>query len=156
MRYIEKILQPGERLVYSGKLHWIVYWQGLALLVLALFLMVFERSTGTWAGQLLQFVYSLVGLAGAVLLLLGWFKRSTTEIDVTDKRVILKSGFISRETTEMNTDKIVSVDVAQSILGRILDYGDITINGPGDGDRNSEKLRLIASPLELRTRITAR
>jgi uncharacterized membrane protein YdbT with pleckstrin-like domain len=156
MRYIEKILQPGERLIYSGKFHWIVYWQGLALLILAFFLMVFERGTGSSAGQLLlQLLYSLVGLAGAGLLLVGWYKRATTEIDVTDKRVILKRGFISRETTEMNTDKIVSVDVTQSILGRILDYGTITINGPGDGDKNSEKLRNIASPLELRTRITA-
>jgi len=146
MRYIEKILQPGERLVYSTTKHWSVYLPGLALAIVGFFGMASERG-------ILQFIFGLIMVAGAVLLLMGWFKRFTTEIDVTDKRVILKRGFISRETTEMNMDKIVSIDVEQSIFGRILDYGTIKINGAGGP---IEELRLIGSPLELRNHITAR
>ena len=44
----------------------------------------------------------------------GWFKRWTTEIAVTDKRIIYKTGFIKRHTEEMNMDKVASVDVDQS------------------------------------------
>jgi uncharacterized membrane protein YdbT with pleckstrin-like domain len=148
MRYIEKILQPGERLVYSTTKHWVVFLPGLALLIIAFLLLVSS------AGQLLHFIYSLVGLAAAGWLLVAWFDRHTTEIDVTDKRVIYKRGFISRETVEMNMDKIVSVDVKQSILGRILDYGTITINGAGDN--NLDPLPRIGSPLAFRSHITAR
>jgi uncharacterized membrane protein YdbT with pleckstrin-like domain len=148
MRYIEQILQPGERLVYSTTKHWVIYLPGLALLIIALLLTL---SSG---GPFLHLLYSLVGLAGAGWLLMKWFERFTTEIDVTDKRVIYKKGFISRETVEMNMDKIVSVDVKQSILGRILDYGTITINGAGDN--NLDPLPRIGSPLTFRSHITAR
>jgi len=154
MRYIEQILQPGERLVYSTTKHWVVFLPGLALLIVALFLMVFERSSGSWTGPVLQLIYSLIGLAGAIGLLMAWFERFTTEIDVTDRRVVYKRGFIRRETIEMNMDKIVSVDVSQSIPGRILDYGTITINGAGDN--NFDPLPRIGSPLAFRNHITAR
>jgi uncharacterized membrane protein YdbT with pleckstrin-like domain len=148
MRYIEQILQPGERLVYSTRTHWVVYLPGLALLIVALLLMASS------SGLFLHLLYALVGLAGAGWLLMKWFERFTTEIDVTDKRVIYKKGFIRRETVEMNMDKIVSIDVKQSILGRILDYGTITINGAGDN--NLEPLPTIGSPLTFRSHITAR
>ncbi len=62
----------------------------------------------------------------------AWFKRWTTEIDVTNRRIVYKRGFIKRHTVEMNMDKVESVDVDQSVLGRLLNYGDITIHGTGD------------------------
>ncbi|MFX4486001.1 PH domain-containing protein, partial [Acinetobacter baumannii] len=71
-------------------------------------------------------------LAGIVALLAlyktvtAWFQRGTTETDVTTLRVVHKTGFISRKTFEMSLDKVESVDVTQSIAGRIFDYGDVT------------------------------
>jgi len=53
----------------------------------------------------------------------------------------------------MALDKVESVDVNQSILGRILDYGDVTIQGVGEG---KETITTIASPLRFRSYITAR
>ena len=49
-------------------------------------------------------------------------------------------------------DKVESVEVKQSVLGRLLDYGDVEIRGVGTG---FEPLRAIAAPLELRNHITA-
>jgi uncharacterized membrane protein YdbT with pleckstrin-like domain len=72
---------------------------------------------------------------------------------VTDRRVVHKTGFIKRRTFEMALDKIESVDVNQSILGRILNYGDVTIMGVGEGH---ETITTIASPLAFRNAITAR
>jgi uncharacterized membrane protein YdbT with pleckstrin-like domain len=83
----------------------------------------------------------------------GWFRRWTTEIDVTNRRIVYKRGFIKRHTVEMNMDKVESVDVDQSIFGRLLNHGDITIRGTGIG---LEPLRGIGAPLEFRNHVTAR
>ncbi len=83
----------------------------------------------------------------------AWFHRWTTETDVTNLRVIHKTGFITRQTFEMSLDKVESVDVNQSILGRIFNYGNVTICGVGEG---VETIRTIASPLAFRNSITAR
>jgi uncharacterized membrane protein YdbT with pleckstrin-like domain len=76
-----------------------------------------------------------------------------TEFAVTDRRVIYKRGFISRHTVEMNMDKIESVDVDQSLLGRLFNYGTIHVLGTGQG---IECLRQIGAPLALRNAITAK
>ena len=73
-----------------------------------------------------------------------WF---TSEFAVTNKRVIIKVGLISRRTLEMNLAKIESVNVNQGILGRILDYGSITVIGTGG---TKESFRGISQPLEFR------
>jgi uncharacterized membrane protein YdbT with pleckstrin-like domain len=64
-----------------------------------------------------------------------------------------KTGFIKRRTFEMSLDKVESVDVNQSILGRIMNYGDVTVRGVGEG---SETIKTIAAPLDFRNHITAR
>jgi uncharacterized membrane protein YdbT with pleckstrin-like domain len=83
----------------------------------------------------------------------AWFHRWTTETDVTNLRVVHKTGFIKRRTFEMSLDKVESVDVNQSILGRLLNYGYVTVRGVGEG---AETIETIASPLEFRNHITAR
>ena len=83
----------------------------------------------------------------------AWFQRWTTETDVTNFRVVHKTGFIKPRTFEMSLDKVESVDVNQSILGRIMNYGDVTIMGVGEG---KETINTIASPLAFRNSITAR
>ena len=74
----------------------------------------------------------------------AWFHRWTTETDVTNLRVVHKTGFIKRRTFEMSLDKVESVDVNQSILGRILNYGDVTICGVGEGQRDDQDHCLAA------------
>jgi uncharacterized membrane protein YdbT with pleckstrin-like domain len=86
-------------------------------------------------------------------MLTAWFHRWTTETDVTNLRVVHKTGFIKRRTFEMSLDKVESVDVNQTILGRLMNYGDVTVRGVGEG---AETIRTIASPLDFRNHITAR
>jgi uncharacterized membrane protein YdbT with pleckstrin-like domain len=150
MRYIDEILQPGETLAYSGRLHWIVYVPAVFLLLLALAALTrVDNSTGwLWLS-----IAGLFAAAGGIMLFKAWFHRWTTEIDVTDRRVVYKHGFINRHTVEMNMDKVESVDVDQSILGRLLDYGDITIRGTGE---TWETLKMIGAPLKFRNHVTAR
>src|SRR5439155_24609019 len=96
---------------------------------------------------------AIAALAALYWTATAWFHRWTTETDVTNFRIVHKTGFIKRRTFEMSLDKVESVDVNQSILGRILNYGDVTILGVGEG---KETISTIASPLDFRNHITAR
>ena len=153
-RYIDQILQPGEKVLYSTNAHWIFYLPAILAWIMAAVLLVLSRATVTEGLILL----CLSGAAVAALAALywtakAWFHRWTTETDVTNLRVVHKTGFVKRRTFEMSLDKVESVDVNQSILGRILNYGDVTILGVGEG---RETISTIASPLAFRNYITAR
>jgi uncharacterized membrane protein YdbT with pleckstrin-like domain len=153
-RYIDDILQPGEKVLYSTNAHWIFYMPSIAAWIVALFLFLLSRQTTTESIVLLcQAAAAVVALVALYWTLRAWFHRWTTETDVTNMRVVHKTGFIKRRTFEMSLDKVESVDVNQSILGRILNYGDVTVRGVGEG---AETIDTIASPLEFRNHITAR
>src|ERR1043165_8803868 len=111
--YVDKVLQPGERILYSASLHWILYWPGALLWLVAALLYL---ATANGFVRLVAFV---IFAAGLVLLAREWFVWWTTEIAVTDRRIIYKTGFIRRKTTEMHMDKVESVEVEQPVLGRI-------------------------------------
>ena len=81
------------------------------------------------------------------LLILPLIDRRTSEFAITNKRVIMKVGLIRRKALEMNISKVESVNVDQSIMGRILGYGTITVIGTG-GTR--ESFRGISKPMEFR------
>ena len=89
--------------------------------------------------------FSLRGLL--TLWIMPLVERLTSEYAITNKRVIVKQGLISSRTLELNLQRVESVSVDQSILGRLLGYGTITIIGTG-GTR--EPFHRIAHPLEFR------
>ncbi|WP_407149263.1 PH domain-containing protein [Bradyrhizobium sp. ORS 86] len=153
-RYIDQILQPGEKVLYSTNAHWIFYWPAIIAWIVALVLAILSRMTTVDALVMLCLAAAaVVAVAALYWTAAAWFHRWTTETDVTNFRVVHKTGFIKRRTFEMSLDKVESVDVNQSILGRILNYGDVTIRGVGEG---VETIKTIASPLAFRSSITAR
>jgi uncharacterized membrane protein YdbT with pleckstrin-like domain len=151
MSYVDEILQPGETVRHIGKLHWILYVPGCAPFALAILLFFVFHASSIPRGLALVLLAICI-LSGAVLLLGAWIRRWTTEIVITDRRVILKSGFISRRTLEMNMTKVESVDVIQGILGRMLNFGTVVIRGIGAG---IEPLRDVERPIELRNAVTS-
>jgi len=94
-------------------------------------------------------IFVLLALSSALVKLI---KRWTTELAVTDRRVIYKERLIARRTLEMNRSRVESVDVYQSILGRLLGYGTITLRGTGG---SGEPMPNIEHPLTFRSYITA-
>jgi uncharacterized membrane protein YdbT with pleckstrin-like domain len=153
-RYIDEILQPEEKVLYSSNIHWIVFQSAIAGWLIAAALFVLSGLIP--AGPAVLICWSLAAIAAIFALyktVTAWFHHWTTETDVTNLRVIHKTGFISRQTFEMNLDKVESVDVIQSIPGRILGYGSVEIFGVGEGGK---KIDLLASPLSFRNAITAR
>ncbi|MDB5397182.1 MAG: rane-flanked domain protein [Rhodospirillales bacterium] len=160
MAYYTKVLLPDEQVRTVGRLHWAIYlkaWICLLLATLAgLDFLHLRSSTDAANGDSVSIVLEAVAAAfvvfGLLLLLSAWLRRVTTEIVVTDRRIIFKEGFVRRRTMEMNMNKVETVDVVQSILGRIFNYGTILIRGTGS---SYEPLRLIGNPLALRTAIVA-
>jgi uncharacterized membrane protein YdbT with pleckstrin-like domain len=154
MRYVRRVLQPGETIVYSTKLHWLVYINAILLGIICIILIGAAIATNDNQGLSLAFAIAAILFALLALStgLRGFVRRATTELAVTDHRVIYKSGLLSRHTIEMNRDKVESVDVDQSLLGRILGYGTVVVRGTGG---SLEPIRNIGDPLTFRTYITA-
>jgi uncharacterized membrane protein YdbT with pleckstrin-like domain len=150
MSYYRKVLQADETVKFVGKLHWTIYRNaillGVAAIVVTLIYLNQTESlrTATMLGA------GLLTLLTVVSFLESWFVRVTTEIVVTDKRIIHKVGFISRRTEEINISKVETVDVTQGVMGRVFDFGTVLIRGIGG---SWEPLRRIASPLQLRNAI---
>ena len=125
MSYVSKVLVQGETVEYDAKVSWVCYVPGLILLV--------------------------IPPVGLILLLLAWIRRATTEIAVTDRRLIHKTGLIRRDAIDVERGRVETVTLTQSILGRMLDYGTVTVHGTGIGEI---ALRDVDSPMELRRRLS--
>lgn len=157
MGYVEKVLLPGERVIYTTGLHWLVYGRAFVLLAIAAVLAIFSVAnlddpnlTAIAMGGLA--LAAFVALLGLLSFIAAAIRRSTTELAVTDQRVILKRGVIARHTIEMNRSKVESVDVDQSVLGRIFGYGTVLVRGTGG---SLEPMQSISDPLRFRSHITA-
>lgn len=158
MSYIKHVLQPDEKIAMVGRLSWIVYRRAIFYLAFGIVLVVLEQLYWSEAWHKDYAIYaaaSIFGLATLVAAFHAWLLRYTTEIAVTNKRIIYKRGFITRHTAEMNMDKVATVDVDQSILGRLFDYGSIRIVGAG-GSTGIERLDCIGAPIALRNAIDAK
>ena len=136
MRYVDKNLMGGERVVYRARLHRIIFLWPVVVTVLAV------------AGMLVAGPYSLALLAVAVLLAVRpWVRYSSTEFAITDKRLMAKVGFISRKTFDLLLTKVESIQVDQTVLGRLFDFGSVVVVGTGG---SQDPIHMIAAPLELR------
>lgn len=134
MGYVEKNLMTDEEVVYKAKIHWIIYLTGLFFISLGV-LITATAGEYAWIGGL--FI-----LGGLIDLFKAFITKISTELVVTTKRVIAKFGFIKRTTMELNHSKVESLGVDQSIIQRILNAGNITVQGTGGGKT------LIPTPID--------
>jgi uncharacterized membrane protein YdbT with pleckstrin-like domain len=123
--YVEGALTKGEQVVYQGK---VSIWSLVPLLLLGLIFLAF---------------YGL----GLLFWIAAAIKYFTTELAITNKRVIAKFGLISRSTIEINLQKIESIQVNQGILGRIFNFGSIVVSGAGNPQA---PIPGISSPIQFR------
>ncbi len=132
-QYAQETLSGNEQVIYNTKLHWIMFWWLIPLYII---------------GYVIGDGYGQVVAGAAFLFTVGYGIRYTSsEFTITNKRLIVKVGWISRRTVEMNINKVESVSVDQSILGRIFSYGTITITGTGS---THETFSGIAHPIQMR------
>ena len=122
--YIEDSLVAGETLIHRARVSW---WSQFGLLLLG--------------------VVTLLLVVGVVFLAMAWIRVRSTELAITNRRVIAKTGFVKRHTVEINLDKVEALKVEQGGWGRLLNFGTIFISGAGT---SVAPIRDIADPLVFR------
>lgn len=158
MSYIDKTLVPGERVIYTTRLHWIVMLGhiiiGIVFVVGGSFLLYYANYKR--AKLPLSDLHVLIG-AGIVLIVtallvvfVGNVRRNATEMAVTNRRVVVKKGLTSRTTIEMLLNKVETIEVNEPTMGRILGYGSIMMVGTGG---TSEPFHKMSHPLEFRSHV---
>jgi uncharacterized membrane protein YdbT with pleckstrin-like domain len=145
MGYIEQNLMQGEQIRYYTKLHWIIFIFPILLIIIGICLaLVFSlHSTALIIGTL----FFLVGILFGVPRFITY---KTSEFAVTNKRVLIKVGFIKRHSLELLLQKVEGIGVDQDISGRIFGYGTIIVTGTGG---TKEPFKKIANPLEFRKQV---
>ena len=145
--YVESVLAPGERVVHRAAIsHWnyaLSYLIGIVCFGIAAPALASQH-------QARLPVAAAAALIGLAIILVAAIRRATTELVLTDRRIIAKRGFIRRDTVEMNLAKVESLHVNQGLLGRLLNFGDVAVVGTGS---SLEPLRGISRPLELRRKL---
>jgi uncharacterized membrane protein YdbT with pleckstrin-like domain len=89
-------------------------------------------------------------ICGVAAILLGMVRRNATEMAVTNRRVVIKTGLASRKTIEMLLNKVESIEVSETAFGRMLGYGTIVVIGTGG---TPEPFHKVAHPLEFRSQV---
>ena len=84
---------------------------------------------------------------GLIFLAIAYVRYKSVELAVTTKRVMVKHGFIKRQTVEMNLNKVESIQVEQGVLGRMFNFGTLVIAGTG---ASHAPLAGIADPMGFR------
>ncbi|AKG12188.1 PH domain-containing protein [Moraxella bovoculi] len=96
---------------------------------------VILRAKVSWWSQIWMFLFGAILLAayglGLILIIVAVLRVMTTELALTNKRVIAKTGFIRRDTVELRLDRVEGLIVNQGIVGRILNYGTVLVTGTG-------------------------
>jgi uncharacterized membrane protein YdbT with pleckstrin-like domain len=146
MSYVEENLIPGEKIEYNAKITRLIYLSGALMIMFSIYGFSVAKNMGEQGNAIGGFSVILV-LFAFFSLLKAFIIRNTTELVVTSKRVIYKTGLIRRKTIELNHVKVESMHVDQGIIGRLLDYGTLVINGTGGG---KTPIPNVDSPLEFR------
>lgn len=147
MGYIEQSLAPGEELAYTTRLHWAMFVGPVLLMLVAVALLI---------GAAVQLHGPVVYVPVVIILLAAcWFLARcvtffSTEFGVTSQRLVTKRGLIGIATTEVMLNRIEAVQVAQTIGGRIFNYGDVVVTGTGG---TNERFTMIISPNEFRAKV---
>ncbi|MDE0119263.1 MAG: PH domain-containing protein [Bdellovibrionales bacterium] len=133
MSYIKKTLTTGETIIVSKRYHWVFWFWPLVRLIVP-FLVIICGIMAWNGGVFSPFVMTIIILFAAsfiVLLFVLFIKHISTENVATNKRVIFKRGFIRSDTDELRNENIENIQIKQSILGRILGYGNLEFGGTG-------------------------
>jgi uncharacterized membrane protein YdbT with pleckstrin-like domain len=145
MGYIDRSLISGERLVYRTRLHWNVLlkpvmWGGIPFAAGCVALFWHRYAAAAWV---------LIPL-GLVILLSAYTNYASSEFGVTNKRVLIKTGFMGTRSFEILLAKVEGIGVEQTLWQKMLNYGTIVISGTGG---SKEKFSQINAPFEFRRQV---
>lgn len=141
MSYVNSTLLENETILYFTRPHWVVFLQTILTFIVTIFLFSFGSIYRT-----LSFLTFFVSVFQGAL---AYINYTFSEYVITNKRILMKTGFISRRSLEIFLHRIESIYIEQTILGRILNYGSVIIIGIGG---TKDPFYFIPSPIEFRAR----
>ena len=144
MSYIQNNLQAGEEIKYKADIHWYIFAYPVILLLLSVFFS--SAQTGFF-----HYVSLFLLLSGLFQLIKRILLKMGTEYVVTNKKVILKSGILSRDALELVLNKCEWIRINQSLMGRMLGFGSIVVTTGGV----TNKFDFITNPIKFRNEINA-
>ena len=144
MSYIQNNLQAGEEIKYKADIHWYIFAYPVILLLLSVFFS--SAQTGFF-----HYVSLFLLLSGLFQLIKRILLKMGTEYVVTNKKVILKSGILSRDALELVLNKCEGIPINQSLMGRMLGFGSIVVTTGGV----TNKFDFITNPIKFRNEINA-
>lgn len=152
MSYIDETLMNDEEVLYRTKPHWIIFTPAIGWLFLAILILFLGPR---YLGQAnLYSNYSLTEILGITVLivalisgLIAYVTYQSSEFGITNRRILMKVGFISRISLEILLQRVESIQVYQSIPGRVFNYGSIIVSGTGG---SKDPFPNIADPLAFR------
>lgn len=152
--YVDKNIGPGEAVRYTARVSlWKFSFNFLAGGLLTVFSLpsfigtLIAPSTESGSKMGMTYVFGFLLLLGVLLLIWPFIARWSTELVITDKRLIAKYGVVSTHSIEIRFDKIETVRVTQGLVGKLLKYGDIVVTGTGS---TFDPIRNIANPMAFR------
>ena len=152
MSYLQKMLLPDERVMYIATLHWVIFIPGLVLTIFGGFFGFFSYDVAShllgasfvpYIGRIIAGVSLVAAVLGLALLTGAVIRQSSTELAITNRRLIAKYGFISRSTFEIMINRVTGANFDQTVTGRLMGYGTVLVHGSG-GDISP--FDLIADP----------
>ncbi|NJL13107.1 MAG: PH domain-containing protein [Microscillaceae bacterium] len=153
MSYVKENLARGERVVHTTHLHWVLFLESLSIVGLGLFISYLGYSYRQALGSF-NFVIDYIAMAvlifGGGKFLIEFIRHQSSEFAVTTRRIIIKVGVLQRKSVSMPLSKIESIEIDQSILGRLLGFGSINITGTGTAE---SKFDLLNNPGEFRRKM---
>ncbi|TME75103.1 MAG: PH domain-containing protein [Chloroflexi bacterium] len=144
-------LLPGERILVSSARHWVVLVRPTVTTVLAIAVSLVILVLLPIPGELRILLMLGVLLAGLVVLNLYYWGWRAHEYVLTDQRVILNEGIISRFSRSIAIDRIQDLTIFQGIWGRTWGFGDIELESAGRD--SAEVLSMVPRPQQLRNAI---
>ena len=146
-------LLPGERILVSSSRHWVVLLRPIATTILAAIVLLVVLTLLPLAGELRLFLMLGVALAGILIINLYYWGWRAHEYVLTDQRVILNEGIISKFSRSIAIDRIQDLTTYQGLWGRTWGFGDIELESAGR--EGAEMLSTVPRPQQLRNAIFA-
>lgn len=144
MSYVKENLTRGERIIHTTNLHWIIFFESFSIILTGLFFtylgVQYSNTLGTLA-YWVEYMSFFILCFGGVKFLAELLRFTSSEFAVTSERVIIKTGILERKSLAMHLNKIESIEIEQSLTGRVFGFGSIIITGTGNAESRFDLLK---------------
>ncbi len=140
--YVRRAMQPDEKIIYAAQLHWIIYKTGILITLLGAAVgyctvpvvsEILGEDLGSYLDKPAKYIAVALIVLGAIHLVISFIRQVSTELVITDQRVIAKHGWIATTSYELMMTKVEGATIDQTVLGRLLGYGTLMVKGTGGG-----------------------